>query len=66
MSKREYLIIQPNRPTAEEYARGARLIPSMLDEGVYVWRVPALPEGATDGTETTRRETAKGDAGKGR
>lgn len=36
-----YLVIQPQRPTPEEYARGARLIPSMLDEGVCVWRVPA-------------------------
>jgi len=37
----EYLIVWPDEPTAEEYARGARLIPSLLDEGVRVWRVPA-------------------------
>lgn len=36
-----YLVISPDRPTAEEYARGARLIPSMMDEGACVWRVPA-------------------------
>lgn len=35
-----YLIIFPDSPTAEEYARGARLIPSMVDEGIKVWRVP--------------------------
>jgi hypothetical protein len=38
-----YLIVEPETPTAEEIARGARLIPSMLDEGVRVWRVPGVP-----------------------
>jgi hypothetical protein len=39
-----YLIVEPDRPSADEYARGAALIPSMLDEGVRVWRVPAEPD----------------------
>ena len=42
-----YLIISPNAPTPEEYARGARLIPSMLDERVLVWRVPDEPSATT-------------------
>lgn len=37
---RDYLVIAPDRPTPEEYRRGAQLIPSMLDEGALVWRVP--------------------------
>lgn len=37
-----YLIIAPNRPTPEEYKRGARLIPSMMDppDSILVWRAP--------------------------
>lgn len=38
--RNSYLVVAPDRPTAEEYARGAKLIPSMLEEGVNVWRVP--------------------------
>lgn len=43
MAQKDYLIVWPDRPSPEEYRRGARLIPSMMDEGVLVWRVPLEP-----------------------
>lgn len=53
--KRDYLIVEPDRPTAAEYARGAKLIPSMLDEGVRVWRVPNEPTNEGDDNGETKR-----------
>mgnify|MGYP000026379245 CR=1 FL=1 len=56
-----YLVIQPQRPTPEEYARGARLIPSMLDEGVCVWRVPvAVPATVPATSPDNLREFSRG------
>jgi hypothetical protein len=37
---KDYLKVFPDKPTEEEYKRGASLIPSMLDEGFKVWRIP--------------------------
>jgi hypothetical protein len=41
LPKGEYLVTG-RRPTAAECERGATLVPSMLDEGKMVWRVPAV------------------------
>jgi hypothetical protein len=42
MKSDSYLIVAPDRPTQPEMLRGAKPIPSMLDEGALVWRVPRL------------------------
>lgn len=61
LPRTSYLIVAPDRPSAEEYARGASLIPSMLDEGFKVWRVPALPDDVDDGDYIAERVAARDD-----